>query len=366
VIRVAAGLTPVLKNLNFGFTGAHLPHINLLRGIAALLVGFYHFTWLGCEHGSVLPDTNWMHQAGKSGFQGVYIFFVISGFVIPLSMHKAQYSLRKAGRFLLKRSARIEPPYIASIALIIVVFSFISYLYNVTYPIDWTRILLHLGYLIPFTEKYNWYAEIYWTLGVEFQFYLLMALLFVLLDHRRRVFRYAVLALFTCGPLMYQHLAFIPLYGPCFVVGFLLYLLKTNKLNVIELLIFLTAATAMNIMYGDVATAISTLLAFLFIWKVRSESRTGNFFGLVSYSFYLTHGLIGSVFIDHFLDGNETLAARYGLIFAAMLLCVGCATFFWWLIERPSKALSQKIALSTTGTVVRPVETEVEVPVAPL
>ena len=50
---------------------------------------------------------------------GVTAFFVISGFVLPLSLSSNGYRLSDAPVFLLKRAVRLEPPYLATILLIV-------------------------------------------------------------------------------------------------------------------------------------------------------------------------------------------------------------------------------------------------------
>jgi peptidoglycan/LPS O-acetylase OafA/YrhL len=48
----------------------------------------------------------------KCGGLGVYMFFVISGFVIPFAMREMRYELpRTTGAFLARRLIRLEPTY---------------------------------------------------------------------------------------------------------------------------------------------------------------------------------------------------------------------------------------------------------------
>ena len=88
----------------------HVPGLDGLRGVAVIAVMlFHHFHFSdGGRH------------AWSGGFLGVDIFFVISGFVIPLSLHGRSYTLRQFPAFMVRRLVRLEPPYIASIVLAIV------------------------------------------------------------------------------------------------------------------------------------------------------------------------------------------------------------------------------------------------------
>src|ERR1700722_12839903 len=89
--------------------------IQKLRGLAALAVTLYH-----CSLNVRLPWPQGFLSAADFGKFGVEAFFVISGFILPYSLWKAGYVLGDAGKFLLKRLARLDPPYLASIVLSIV------------------------------------------------------------------------------------------------------------------------------------------------------------------------------------------------------------------------------------------------------
>src|SRR5258708_16473666 len=82
--------------------------VNALRAFAALFVAWGHF-----EFG----QTRWLDWSGKYGYTGVYIFFVISGFIIPYSLHPGGYPLVHFGRFMLKPCIRLYPPSLASVPI---------------------------------------------------------------------------------------------------------------------------------------------------------------------------------------------------------------------------------------------------------
>jgi peptidoglycan/LPS O-acetylase OafA/YrhL len=145
-----------------------------------------------------------LRETGRYGWLGVEVFFVISGFVIPYSMHRGGYRVSQHfWRFLAKRLARLEPPYLVSIVVVVILW-YLSALtpgFQGTNPdIRPTRLLLHLGYLNAFFG-HPWLNPVYWTLGIELQYYLLVAITYPLLSSRylfsaplsRRGFR-AVLA----------------------------------------------------------------------------------------------------------------------------------------------------------------------------
>jgi peptidoglycan/LPS O-acetylase OafA/YrhL len=106
------------------------------------------------------------------GQQGVAVFFVISGFIIPYSLWNSNYERKNFFKYIFKRLVRIDPPYLM-VLLICLLFGSI---YNL-YQFDFLKVIFHLAYLIPFSN-YDWYQSVFWTLGLEFQFYILIGLLF--------------------------------------------------------------------------------------------------------------------------------------------------------------------------------------------
>jgi peptidoglycan/LPS O-acetylase OafA/YrhL len=124
----------------------------------------------------------------RTGWAGVWLFFVISGFVITRSLlASAALGLPRKEifrQFYLKRAFRILPLYLGAILVFtMVILAFSS---------DWQEKLEHLPYLLTFT--YNFYrVDIdsdyvnndffghFWSLSVEEQFYLVYPALLVFL-----------------------------------------------------------------------------------------------------------------------------------------------------------------------------------------
>src|ERR1700751_2787177 len=84
-----------------------LETVDQLGGLAALAVGWYHFTNVR----SFLPE-GWLKQSGSFGWLGVEVFFVISGFILPWALYGADYRLSHFPRFLAKQILRLAPPYL--------------------------------------------------------------------------------------------------------------------------------------------------------------------------------------------------------------------------------------------------------------
>ncbi|MBK8725015.1 MAG: acyltransferase [Holophagaceae bacterium] len=162
--------------------------------MAALAVMWFHFTCGGTlfDDGGIL--SSFLKASGRYGWAGVELFFVISGFVLPYALHRGAYRLRDYGTFWAKRIIRLEPPYLISLAIALgfwlLAAQFSAYK-GPAFIVEWPRLLLHLGYLNHYFGKES-YNPVYWTLAIELQFYLSIALLFPLLTHRHRLVRLAV------------------------------------------------------------------------------------------------------------------------------------------------------------------------------
>lgn len=155
--------------------GGHIPNLDGLRAISILIVMLSHFVT------SKIP-----------GGLGVYVFFVISGFLISRQMFQEHRQHRRVSlkNFYIRRFFRLYPVTIVYTAVVVA-----GYL-ALGMEIDWLQpasaqfyfanyyyadlLLTHSrGELMPF--------QIFWSLSVEEHFYLLFPTVFVLLrgDGRR-------------------------------------------------------------------------------------------------------------------------------------------------------------------------------------
>src|SRR3712207_5527361 len=94
--------------------------IDGLRGLAALSLVIYHAAVAGPVTELLAALPRWVawsieHSAGIR----VAVFFVLSGFVIAYSLDGKAVTMHMVGRFALRRSLRLDPPYWAAIALTI-------------------------------------------------------------------------------------------------------------------------------------------------------------------------------------------------------------------------------------------------------
>ena len=150
------GVKFAIRNSQFEIP-ARLPTLDALRGVASLAVMWFHF--------SLQPylSNDSIRRSGKYGWLGVDVFFVVSGFVIPYTMVRANFRVGDYWRFLLKRITRLDPPYLLTILLIV------GYRYFLTtspsyqgdpFHLSAAQILLHVGYLNAFFG-YEWFNPVF-------------------------------------------------------------------------------------------------------------------------------------------------------------------------------------------------------------
>ena len=184
---------------------AHLPGIQALRGLAALLVVITHIYSMELKYSPDQLLGQWSYYGGT----GVDLFFVISGFIMVHVTRDAARGPAGAGHFLLRRAARIYPLYwLVSAALLAV------YLYRpdiVFSGIDRAPDLIKSFTLWP--DYRPPLLAIGWTLTFEIMFYLFFAVALLLPKKRIGLF----LTIWTAGiliahiPDIRTHLAARPL-----------------------------------------------------------------------------------------------------------------------------------------------------------
>lgn len=325
------------------------PTVHALRGIAALMVLVYHVTNYVSAHGNLLNEGNPIRSGGEWGAHGVYMFFVISGCVIPLSMATSGYSISSLHRFLARRWVRIELPYIAAIFAFLVIHYINCRIFMWNFDFEPLRFAHHLIYTIPFSG-FEWYNVVFWTLAIEFQFYILLAVVFPLLKGEQKWLSLTILILFGASALLLDDSRFIFHYSICFAMGMAVYLWKLQKIQKAELWILLILFTAAAWWKHDYQIALIGLLSSLLIVYVVLDGKIFRFFGRISYSLYLIHGLISGNLLYWMLPYvGEDLSVRLLLMCAAILTAIPAAWLFWLLFEKPAQKLSKRIAMVGKG-----------------
>jgi peptidoglycan/LPS O-acetylase OafA/YrhL len=329
-----------------GAAWSHLPVLDALRGFAALAVCWFHYT------NAQFTEKLHYQASGKYGWLGVQIFFVISGFIIPLSLFRAGYRVKLFFRFMLKRIARLDPPYLASIVLVL----FGLWLSSLTpghapFHVPWGRVFAHLGYFNALIGM-PWLQMSYWSLAIEFQYYLAVGLTYPLLAHKGALGPIVLLAVAALGAWAGKSEAFLPHYLPLFAMGILAFRHKCLAERWWETWVALLAGFAIAGWAGgwpQACTALGTAVAILY---VHLDHPVLNFFGSISYSLYLVHVFVGQVVFGlavHWMTRMPWLS--WTVQFFALPLAIGSACIFYWAVESPSRRLASLIRYSSRSRV---------------
>ncbi len=322
----------------------HIPSITMLRGLACLAVCFFHFS------GTV--DSVALHKVASYGGYGVPIFFAISGFILPYSLSRAEYQVRNYFKFIIKRIIRLEPAYIVSIVLVFLLSAIAQFSkFNTSEPIEVinTRTFLHFFYLVDiFNDK--WLNPVYWTLAIEFQFYLLIGLVFYFLKSKNIFVLLSVFLLLNLSSLFVYDDRFLPYYFLMFLPGIILFWYQSQKITLMMFLSFVVIVAAASFYKYGVSGAICTIIPILFIQFVTKPIKPLVFLGTISYSLYLIHTIIGTDGIINFMQNYITDAnGRIWLMILSFPVVLFIAWLYYIVIERPSIVLSKKIKYKTVA-----------------
>ena len=313
--------------------------VDALRAIAALWVCLFHFT-----AGS---------GVGTYGYLGVTIFFVISGFIVPYSMMRAGYTLAAWPTFMLKRLVRLEPPYLVSIGLILALGTWDTFRGT---PPAWTAMQIagHVGYANAFLGL-PWLNAVYWSLAVEFQFYVLMALALPLLVRAGTpVKRLAGVALASILPMFSpgnSNATILP-FLPVFAAGTLTFLLATNRIGRTSYWPALAVLAAVVFKKHDTGVALATTATTVLIATVRIPRIDPiAWLGAISYSLYLLHGPLGYRVSDMIRRSSDGGLVPIMVIFGPLAVSLAGAAVLHRYVERPALRLAARIGYGATRSV---------------
>jgi peptidoglycan/LPS O-acetylase OafA/YrhL len=347
-----------------------LRHIDALRAVAALLVLWRHvadaYVGLGAGVGG-----RWLMSVADSidvGRIGVVAFFLISGYVIPFSIHPERPA--PVGTFLIKRFFRIFPAYWLSIPL-----GAFATCWLWGRPFGLREFLVNLTLLQDFFGVTP--AEgLYWTLLVEWAFYLLCVLLLLggSLGRPRRL-----IALSIVFTLVYSIEMFVRWWSGVTLIGsqaaFML-------LNLSLMLVGTLYRTVIDQARGD-DRGLRTVLCVLLLWHllalpigatwaigfelnatipyalglllfivgtsvVRIRTPLTDWLGRISYSIYLFHPVVFMTLYWCLLraPADSVLRAQHlgvYILFVAVLT-IALATLVYRWVERPGMELGRRCA----------------------
>lgn len=293
------------------------------------------------------------------GKHGVELFFLISGFVILMTLDR----VRSAEDFALARASRLFPTYWLSVLLTtaaVTVFALPGY--EVT-PV---QLLANLTMLQTFVGVDN-IDGVYWTMAVELVFYgwMLLVLAAGLLPRIERVLSIwlmalaAIVVLFVTLQLSLPWAAAVALllyHGHLFIAGMLFYRLRTSPSRLALALIVVTFVIEALFRPGSIGIVGAWYALFIVLQVGRLGFLNRGpllFLGTISYPLYLLHENIGFIVIRQLyawqLDHTPTL------ILVPLALSLALATAVHFAVELPAqhavRAWAQRRQESADGTV---------------
>ncbi|UCO97922.1 acyltransferase [Metapseudomonas lalkuanensis] len=296
-----------------------LENIQALRWIAAALVFIQHSVYFA---GMTVGDQMLSFRGLNLGGIGVYIFFIISGFVIALQTNK------NPAHFLMHRVFRIYPGYLVAIIFSTTVF-FLFSAYRPTFSIPSVSMLL-----IPTGSLNSSFQIPYWTLIYEMFFYALVLLLMIV--HRNRSkFIDASIFIWMLGIITSMYVGTkidMPKPGPSeilvsplnlyFICGFFLSRIFFSKNpGLAYLALFLMAAAGCFILSMRYQATISAMGIAAIVMAVKSKPLPNllNKLGDYSYGIYLAH--LPVIYCIHLAlkDSGTSFAGALALMTVAAL-----------------------------------------------
>jgi peptidoglycan/LPS O-acetylase OafA/YrhL len=330
-----------------------LQSLDALRGVAILMVLIFHFFYFSAapfNSHNIYPfkDAFTGVTLFKYGYLGVNLFFIISGFVIAMTLESCTTPVE----FLIKRFARIWP------ALLVWALITFEVLYNSSSPFGLERRVAAADFLpsLTLTPFQLWsgifpnadYVDgTYWSLVVEVRFYMIAVIIFWLFDKSqfaRNMAICAVLAIVSrallkrVAPQLEQafDLALIPSSLPWFAAGALFYSIYKRAMTHISAACWLGLMFCLSVKYSSfppeyerslVTIAAFTIAFYLAFWLISTRlgilasAKPFVLIGTWSYSIYLLHYGIGMTLIS-LIPESLSLPTQTTYVVALIAVCL--------------------------------------------
>ncbi|HEX4125638.1 MAG TPA: acyltransferase [Tepidisphaeraceae bacterium] len=191
---------PALPLKPIGKSDRHVPALDGIRGLAIILVLLHHIAppgdeqlrWHGVSHARFVCDL--FCRVSRSGWTGVDLFFVLSGFLITGILADTGRGRRYFRNFYIRRALRVLPLYYGVLLVVLVI---LPRIFPVTAP-DARYVIAHPLPLwthaanLAMAIRGQWYLggglldlTHFWSLAIEEQFYLVWPAVVLLLPRKK-------------------------------------------------------------------------------------------------------------------------------------------------------------------------------------
>lgn len=319
--------------------GSRLLEVDSLRGLAALAVVLFHYTTqydrLFGHVGKPLFTVPWGHF-------GVQLFFMISGFVIFMTLERTQ----RPADFVVSRFSRLYPAYWAAVLLSFAITTWSDL------PDKVVDLQTAAANLLMFQ---GWFGVkpvdgVYWTLQVELIYYIIALALHRLgmLKHVHAIllawlglrWLYWLFASFLGIDLPYIAYRFLIVgFIPYFAVGMMVYRATQSEHADPRDWVVVACAMATLFVVESLETSIAAVVALALLlaatrWRVALlRSSVLVWLGAISYSLYLIHENIGWALIRALQAHGLAVDASIGV---AIAMALALASALTWTIEKPA------------------------------
>ena len=376
----------VHSKIPIGMTSNRFFELDVFRGLAAFGVLLYHYTSNYTGYGEHSSEMRFYFPWGRLA---VELFFIISGFVIILTLDRT----KKGRDFVFKRFARLYPAYWAAVILTFTIVAITKPDFKRDIKVSFFEAIVNLT---MFQQLFNIpnVDPVYWTLAAELCFYVMMFFIFKLnlLKHIEKVIIVwltvaVVLAfktytarwgLFSEGLEQFNleltsqsspvnpevvMMGFNTLphdilnwvkdslrvllnlkFAHLFIIGIVLYQIKQKGFTLSRVLILIICILQQRIVasWGDtwnetIFVALMTLTLYLATQNYLKfiVVKPLLFLGAISYPLYLVHEVIGFIIIKYLYGFHLN---PYLILFTATIVTMAIATLISIFIERPSLA----------------------------
>ncbi len=321
-----------------------LVQLDSLRGLAALMVVLFHYT---TRFQQLFGHPNQLPIEFPYGYYGVQLFFMISGFVIFMSVE----TTKCVADFLISRFSRLFPAYWVAVIL---TYSIVSTFLLPGREVTIATAILNLSMLQEWLGRPH-VDGVYWTLTLELSFYVIMLSIFYYnLLNRIEIISvfWLVCMLAVYGiegqagvhfPYMFKTL-FLLEYANLFIAGIMFYRWYYYRNMPVTYAILLTSLAVQLVIHGWISAFVCSLFSVFFYFAVINKGFLSKvlafkplvFLGGISYSLYLLHQNIGYVLIRVLYEHNFSSITTLSI---AILTSIFLAFALNRLVEKPAMRL---------------------------
>lgn len=293
--------------------------IDLLRFLSAIFIVVFHYTYSAYMAGHApIVDFENVRNWSRYAYMGINFFFVISGFVIFMSVESGG-----ARKFVVSRFSRLFPAYWVALCLTSIVALFFG---SEKFNVEWAQFFAN----ITMVNEWFGYRAVdgaYWTLFLEVKFYLFVFVLLVF-----GLMKYALHAIaitLVASTLTLFHpwatevnmwVSIFPHWSGYFAAGGVFYLIRrdgSSPYNLALLLLSLVYMLKQSMLFGELmsgwfaitfnTTTIAIINAVFFALFCATAFCEGNilrqkwcyYFGVLTYPLYLLHQNIGYIVFNN-------------------------------------------------------------------